>query len=469
MVSALFDDHYEAFPLWREAGLSGLTCVHVDAHLDVMEDGFNPKILEGIKAARTRAELDRFRGDADLPWGGFHCGNYLYPALLDGTVTTLIWLLPREVIKGTSLLDGSRQELQNWVDLTFEEYSSFRFEDGRVEGTLMGCRMVVCTSESFPELSAAEKKNLALDIDVDYFVRLKDDKIWQTPYQLKDALGPIEPVALTVAMSCEGGYTPTAERYLGQVCLDLFSGNDEAVHKSHVEALMEAAQAPETADWPGLLASVPEFMKPAVLCHMGRVAEAEAADPEYHQKAINLASRCLQKKDYEAGLEILTASDEPDTTRYFLSAFLAAGGNDPEVNQEQLAILLEKPGITPVEKARLWRMQGEAFAKMGEPKKAIAILKKALKIEPQRAELHHMMALNLRATGERAAAARSLRKALRISKGRISSLSMLLDASRLYEELGQTALARATRRQLEESDVTGYFAIESLLSRNRHR
>ncbi len=466
MVSALFDDHYEAFPLWREAGLSGLTCVHVDAHLDVMEDGFNPEILEKIGRARTRAELDEFRGDSDLPWGGFHCGNYLFPALLDGTVTTLIWLLPREVIKGTSLLDGSRQELQNWVDLTFEEYSSFRFEDGRVEGTLLGCRLVVCTSQSFPELTGPEKENLALDIDVDYFVRLKDDKVWQTPYQLKEALGPIEPVALSVAMSCEGGYTPVSQRYLGQVCLDLFSKGDES-YRPHVEALIQAQESPDESDWSALLASVPDFMKPAVLCHMDRPAEAEVMDSEYQQKAINLASRCLQKKQYQEGLKILTVSDEPDTTRYFLSAFLAAGGTDPEVNQDQLAILLDKPGITPIEKARLWRMQAEALSKLNRPKKALSILKKALRVEPRRAELHHMMALNLRATGERAAAARSLRKALRISRGRISSLAMLLDASRLYEELGQAALARATRRQLEESDVTGYFAIESLLSRNR--
>ena len=153
MVSALFDDHYEAFPLWREAGLSGLTCLHVDAHLDVMADGFTPQMVKRIATTQTRAGLEEFRNHDELPWGGFHCGNYLYPALLDGTVTTLIWMLPRDIIKGNSFLDGTRQELQNWVDMTFDEYSSLRCEEGRVEGTLLGRRLIVCTSDSMPELS----------------------------------------------------------------------------------------------------------------------------------------------------------------------------------------------------------------------------------------------------------------------------------------------------------------------------
>ena len=88
MIDALFDDHYQALPTWREAGLDGLTCVHVDAHLDVSTDGFTERSLAGIAKARTREELAAFRGNPRLPWGGLHCGNYLYPALLDGTVTT---------------------------------------------------------------------------------------------------------------------------------------------------------------------------------------------------------------------------------------------------------------------------------------------------------------------------------------------------------------------------------------------
>ena len=44
---------------------------------------------------------------------------------------------------------------------------------------------------------------------------------------------------------------------------------------------------------------------------------------------------------------------------------------------------------------------------------------------------------------------------------------MLLNAARLYEEMGQVALARSARKELQDSDVTGYFAIESILERTR--
>ena len=139
MISAMFDDHYESFCTWREAGLKGLTCVHVDAHLDVMSVGFNKESLEGIAQSKTREELERFRGNPRLPWGGFHCGNYLFPALKDGTVKELIWVLPAHIIGGETFVDGVRQEVQNWLDLrlatiNFLDICHFRFQNVRFIG-----------------------------------------------------------------------------------------------------------------------------------------------------------------------------------------------------------------------------------------------------------------------------------------------------------------------------------------------
>lgn len=421
MITCLFDDHYEAFPLWREAGLRDLTCLHVDAHLDVMAEGFTAETLRGIGEARTRSELARFRGDPKLPWGGFHCGNYLYPALMDGTVTTLIWLLPRHILKGPSFLDGVRMELANWVDLTFAEDRALREVDGRVEGELLGRRFVVCTSESIPALSDGERANLALDIDVDYFVRLSDDKVWQTPHQLRDALGYLEPVALTVALSCDGGYTPFSERYLGQVCVDLFSGDVEA----------------------------------------SRLAS------DYVENPLNLAARCLQKGQLEQGLEILSRCDDPDGTRVFLSAMLGAGLGS--LSGSQLESLLNRPELGDFERARLWRKQAEIWAEEGQGRRAVAALKKTLKVEPERAETHFRLATLQRQAGERDAAARSLRKALKLVQGRVSSLPMLLESWRLYQQMGQSALARATLKELLDNDTSGVYAAQVLLEQGRAR
>lgn len=479
MVSELFDDHYQAFPLWREAGLKGLTCIHVDAHLDVSCDGFDATSLQGIAEAKTSQELERYRGNPSLPWGGFHCGNYLYPALVDGTVTTLIWVVPSGLVDPESMLASARQTLQSWVDLSLEEYTSFKAKPGRVEGVLLGRRFVICTADQMPQLSEAEASSIALDIDVDYFIRLKDDTIWQTPYELAAILGPIQPLALTVAISCGGGYTPPFYRFLGKICYDVFSGRPDAwkeefanfqaaYHRQPVEGESpeEAARAREEA-LRNAFELAPDFIKPAILTALGQVEQAAKLDPDYQPSLLDDACRHFQKHQFEKGFACLDASGDETEARSYLTVFMAAGDQNFELSLSEVKELLARPGIAPRDEARLLVMCAELVSRQGRTKTAVELLKRSLKAEPERAATHHQLALNLRQLGERSSAARHLRKALRLAKGRVSSLAMMLDAARLYEELGQKALARATRRELKEADVTGFYAISSILDRTR--
>jgi tetratricopeptide (TPR) repeat protein len=512
MLKSLFDDHYQAFPTWREAGLAGLTCVHVDAHLDVSNDGFSQEALAGIAVARDREQLAAFRGNPKLPWGGFHCGNYLYPALIDGTVTTLIWVVPAD-FAGASLLHSARQTMQGWVDLQLDEYRGLQPVEGRVEGTLFGRRLVICTCDKLPPLSPEDSANLALDIDVDYFVSLKDDRIWQTPHQLWECLKALRPVALTVATSCEGGYTPLSHRFLGQVCLDLFGGDPLAWKEETLSYQMaleaglpprgplspdsrptdsiptdpegepenlqgEPAATAETAQeaepaaerrrraLEDFLNQAPECFRPSVLCALGRFEEAESLDPAYRLSPFDTAGRLFQKKRFADGLACLEKAQDGGTDKSFLIAFLAVGNAQLDLTLEEISKLLVWPGLTDRDKARLLAMEGEILAR-SQPRKAIEVLRQAIKIEPGRAGPYHLLARYLRQLGDRDEAAKMLRKALRLARGRVSSLPMLLDAARLYDEMGQKAMARATRRELEDSDVTGFYAIQSVLDTAR--
>ncbi len=476
MISGLFDDHYQAFPLWREAGLTGLTCIHVDAHLDVSSDGFDANSLQGIARAKTRSDLEQFRGNPSLPWGGFHCGNYLYPALADGTVTTLIWVVPSGLVDPESMLASARQTLQSWVDLTLEEYSLLKARPGRVEGVLLGRRFVICTCDQMPDLSVEEASNIALDVDVDYFIRLKDDTIWQTPHELARILGPINPLALTVAISCGGGYTPPFYRFLGKICLDVFSGQKEAweqelsdfhaaYHRQPVEG--ESVEQARSQALEALLERTPEFIKPDILTALGRTEQAKALDSEYAPSLLDEACRHFQKYEFEKGFACLDASGDETEARSYLTLFMAAGDQKFELSLSEVKSLLERPGIAPRDEARLLVMCAELVSRQGRTKKAVELLKRSLKAEPDRAATHHQLALNLRQLGDRSSAARHLRKALRLAKGRVSSLAMMLDAARLYDELGQKAMARATRRELKEADVTGFYAISSILDQAR--
>ncbi len=463
MISALFDDHCQALAVWREAGLRNLTCVHVDAHLDVMEDGFGNDTLAGLAGG---GQPSRYRDRADLPWGGLHCGNFLYPALREGTVTTLIWVMPPWLLPAsTGPLDAALQELGRWMDLSFDEYRSFREQDGYVEGQLVGRRLILCTSDTLPPLPQHEPT--VLDIDLDYFVRLQDDRLWQTPHQLQAQLAGLRPRALTVAMSCQGGYTPTCQRYLGKVCLDVFS-NQPQRWRSELQAMLDAEREGDRA-WERLLNKVPAAWLPAVLCRLGRQQEASALDDDYRYSPLDQAARRFQQGRWLEGLEILQGSHEPGSARFLLAALLHRADHLPAEQVDLIAALLARPELSDLERARGWLAQAEGLRRAGQIQQATALLKKVVKIEPERALGHFRLAQALQAVGQDHAAARFLRKALRLAQGRVSSLAMLKEACRLYDRMGQTALARQTRKELEANDVSGITTAESLLERRATR
>lgn len=469
MVKALFDDHYEAFPTWREAGLSGLTCVHVDAHLDVMAEGFTKESLDGIARATTREELEVYRGNPRLPWGGFHCGNYLYPALKDGTVRELIWVVPPHLLAGETVVDGARQETQNWLDLRLDEYASLKGKDGAIVGVLEGVKFTICTAENLPKLSAEQLERLVLDIDIDYFIRNSDDTIWQTPHQLYETLNLPEPVALTVAYSVDGGYTPTKDRFLGRVTLDLFGGNDGA-WRQETERLIEIDSLEKSAQVEALtsfLEEAPDWLRPAVLLRLGRADEAAQEDPEYAVRFENIVARHLIKKEYDKGIELMAQSDEDSTESHYLRGYLSIGGGDPLNAKRSFTKLLDNGELAPLERSRILVLKANTCLDLGEARLGLKLADEALKIEPESAEIHYLRSDALKMLGDLQKAARALRKALRFSEGRVSWLDYALSGTRLYDELGQAALARALRRELKDRDVTGRYAIQTVLDESK--
>jgi tetratricopeptide (TPR) repeat protein len=431
-----------------------------------MSDGFNKETLEGISRARTVSELEQYRGNPRLPWGGFHCGNYLYPALVDGTVTTLIWVVPPHVIGGETFVDGVRQETQNWLDLTLPEYDGLRGESGAVVGSLQGRKFVVCTAENFPALTDSERANLALDIDVDYFIRNSDDKVWQTPHQLFKLLELPRPKVLTVAYSVDGGYTPLKERYLGEVVQAVFEKGDASELRDETEAIVALDEcAPEVLSEKieELLLSVPDFLKPALLIRLERGREASELDPEYSPRFQNLVARHLIKKEYDKGLELMRESEEETPEALYLSSYLNLGKGDSLEAKRSLTKLLEHPELKELERSRVLILKANACLDLGEAKESLKLIEEALRLEPDSSEVYYLKANSHRATGRGKKAARAIRKALRLAKGRVSSLQMLLDAARIYDELGQPALAKSTRKELRESDVTGRYSIKTML------
>lgn len=187
------EEHHQAYFAWRQAGVRQAWCWHVDAHLDLSRDG-----------------LDHWRdgqgplGNAYVPWGGLHCGNYLYPAIQEGLVGRLTWVIPPWLVQGP-LLSWARTHLEGWLDLRLEEWAGLREAEGVVRGTLLGIPFELGTDQTLPRPDGP----VLLDLDLDYFVD-EHGQLWGQ--ELRSVDSPLT----TVAYSVKGGYLPAGMRWLGE-------------------------------------------------------------------------------------------------------------------------------------------------------------------------------------------------------------------------------------------------------------
>lgn len=191
----VFEEHHEAYFAWKEAGIRGAWCWHVDAHLDV-----------GREADPARL------GNAFVPWGGLNCGNYLYLAIQEGIVGRLTWVVPPDLPVG-SLLRWTREHVNGWFDLTVEESVGLRLEDGYVTGTVLGIRFDVGTAAALP----VPTEPVLLDVDLDYYVTQTGEQ-WSAPGDFPPSL------YTTVAWSVKGGWLPPSLRHLASPWVEDTSG-----------------------------------------------------------------------------------------------------------------------------------------------------------------------------------------------------------------------------------------------------
>lgn len=417
MSVLLMEDHCEAYVFWKEHGLTGRTCVHVDAHLDVSEAGLSPTTLAAMAAARNGAELDSHRVSNYLPWGGFHCGNYLYPALREGLVTRLIWVVPPSML-GREPVEWARGELQNWVDLKQEEYRQLHLEHGRVEGHVAGRPLTICTFDNLPRL----EETVLLDVDVDYFLD-SDDRLWQSPYEL--ALN-CRWDFLTVAYSVNGGYTPLEHRWLGPATVEALT--------SDTRRSLEEARAHFQEDLP--------------------------------PRAINTGSLHFRRQEWELARasfqEAAREAPEEAWLAHYLLALTDSRAGLREEAIDRFEELLHHPRLSLSERAYVQFLMARDLQRQQRVSEACAAYQKAVEAEPDNAVYLHHYGLALVDGGWVEEATRRLRKAIRLDPDRLGALELHYELFRLYRRQGQTGLAQAELRALSQKDVTGLYHLKAL-------
>ena len=402
----VMEEHHDAYFFWKELGIRDAWCWHIDAHLDIGREGLTPKRLEllsGCESSERAAELGSL-GNCYLPWGGLHCGNYLYPAIREGLVGRLTWVIPPHLPVG-ELLEWTRGHLDGWFELTLEEWSSFRLEDGVVRGEALGIPIEVGFWENLPR----PEGEVLVDVDIDYFLT-EQGEVWRDSTEMAHELKNWKILATTVAYSVKGGYTPTEHRQLASPFLG-GSGVD------------------------GYVAS-----------------------------RLDLATALYRCHQYSEALEALADLEEP----YSLESLYYQGSVYQKTEQfgkalESWSQLVERAEIPADGLAYLNGLCAEMCLKLERFDEAIKYATQGKKLAPSDYRHPWSEAVARENQGDLKLAIKLVRRALRLAENSLFSLKVRLALARLYRRQGRRELSRLELAQLALHDVTGQYRSSTLL------
>lgn len=407
MKSSLVEDHRDAYFFWRSLGLQGVTCIHVDAHLDV-------------------SDLKTPSNDL-LKSPEINCGNYLLPCLIEGIVERLIWVVPPHLNGDEDLLSWVRRELQNWVHLTVGEYMNLESDDFGVAGTLMGKPFQVCYSTSLPPIHEPH----VLDIDVDYYLA-PDDSLWQEPGELAQHLKTLEPLALTVAYSVQGGYTPLQHRVLGPMTVQAFDSSENFSNQ------LEAAR----------------------LFQEGRKTEAIELDEGYREFGVDKVSAFLLRENFEAARGTL-GEVEDELERLYLEGMICFKTGQYKRAGDAWSRILGEATLGSRTRLFLLLFLGRARLEAEQGEAALRAFQEALTMAPRDSECLYLAARARVACQELTEAARLYRKAIRKAPDRLETAEITLELVEVYLRLGQTALARSLLRRTLQARMPGFIKLRA--------
>lgn len=246
------ENHDEAYYIWREAGEQQRILVHLDAHDDIwwVPDQTFPTIA-----------------------------NFICPALKEGLVREVYWVVPDETWANSSTL----KPLLRWVKKIVQSYPgeppAIKFEPQGIATYALGKPFKICPLNRLPRFS----EEVLLDIDLDYLVIPRACHSGLEPPTMpwcwpEDLLAKIDHCGLrsglvTIAFSVEGGYTPLKWKYLGEeLALRLRRSQPEAAKLRGMDLMRTAALAASQGDF---AAAAAKYLEAAELI-------PDSPAPHYH-------------------------------------------------------------------------------------------------------------------------------------------------------------------------------------------
>jgi tetratricopeptide (TPR) repeat protein len=226
----IFEDHDQSLTIWKKYKVRGLDLVHVDAHIDFgLPDAEDIATIvtqaNSIKELKARLETSiAFQKYEDDFSKLINIGNYIYPAMRDGLVRDLYWVVPGDKKEFAaslafivSLLKAILRQHCRTPEVSVDA-------QGRVVAAFGRKKICVCPLDAMPRFSAPA----LLDIDTDFLVidsvrrgnntaQIAQRRPWIAPQELARMLKRkvARPFVITIAYSSNGGFTPLVWRYLG--------------------------------------------------------------------------------------------------------------------------------------------------------------------------------------------------------------------------------------------------------------
>ena len=227
--SYLFENHSTAYMIWHAHNIKGATLVHLDTHDDCRY--IRPEKITRLEALVKANDMRTIYRMSDQSFNSrfivkpddelFHLGNFIYPCIVDGTISNFYWVIP-DISIDSNRLEALKIHLTNILS---PDASDARISDNMLTMKIRGCTLWVVTIDSLPRL----QNGCLLDIDTDYFsfaTALSENHIMtnlihdpETTMRELSKKVP-RPRIATVCSSVWGGYLPVSLRFLSDGIFD---------------------------------------------------------------------------------------------------------------------------------------------------------------------------------------------------------------------------------------------------------
>lgn len=323
----LMEDHSAGLIVWHALRITNATLVHVDAHDDcrIVADT-KLASLQGLLADGNYREISRLsdtrsmlnfevKEDDFL----FDLGNFIYPCLVDGTLTNVFWVIPEKTLSETR-----NRKLQAHVHKVLNaESNTFKIFPGGFSCRVGNAGFTVTTLDGLPVMG----RGALLDIDTDFFAlpealsetHITGELQWDPADVCRRLKKNVpEPAVVTVASSVFGGYLPVTFRFVSDGCFDFFASGEYP--QEAADLLKAVITLRTTSTMPVLPAGVSraayipamEYLKAMAAIMDGNrasavknITSAAVACPVYSKAMLDFAEAFLYAGDKQSAQEML--------------------------------------------------------------------------------------------------------------------------------------------------------------------